>query len=375
MSSSGEPTEPIAGNALDAAIEVRRTGFVLDMGIRVARGEVLAVLGPNGAGKSTLLGALTGQIRPRRAEIRLGDRPVHQLPTHRRGIGVLGQEPLLFPHLSVLANVAFGPRSAGLRRAVATERARALLADVGAAELAERKPAAISGGQAQRVALARALAARPELLLLDEPFSALDVDSAPRLRALVTRVLAEHPWTAGILVTHDPLDALVLADRVAVLDAGRVVEQGPARAVLSAPSTAFAARIAGLNLVNGAVTAQGLDTDGGALRAVTRNAEAGQPGVAVFAPSAVAVYREPPGGSPRNVGQAVLEQVERAGDFVRLQLRACADGPAWVDGLHADITPAALAELGAEPGSALWLAVKATEVAVHPKRHAGSAAE
>lgn len=372
---NGERTEADDAAALDAAVEVRRDGFVLDVRIRVARGEVLAVLGPNGAGKSTLLGALTGQIRPHRAAIRLDERPVHDVPTHRRRIGVLGQEPLLFPHLNVLANVAFGPRSAGLRRAAANERARGLLHDVGATELAERKPAAISGGQSQRVALARALAARPDLLLLDEPFSALDVDSAPRLRALITRVLAEHPSTAGILVTHDPLDALVLADRVAVLDEGRIVEQGPAREVLAAPSTAFAARIAGLNLVTGTVTADGLETDGAVLRAVTRNAQACRPGVAVFAPSAVAVYREHPEGSPRNVARAILGHVERAGDFVRLRLHAHADGPAWVDGLHADITPAALADLGAEPGTVLWLAVKATEVAVHPKRQAGSAVE
>ncbi|WP_020502141.1 sulfate/molybdate ABC transporter ATP-binding protein [Sciscionella marina] len=352
---------------LAADLAVQRGEFHLDVRLRVAAGEVLAVLGPNGAGKSTLLGALTGQLRPQRAAISLGGTDIAELAMHRRRIGVLGQEPLLFPHLSVLANVAFGPRAAGMPRGKAHSLAHELLGEVDAGEFAARKPAAISGGQAQRVALARALAARPELLLLDEPFSALDVDSAPRVRALIGRVLAEHPETASILVTHDPLDALVLADRVAVLDGGRIVEQGPAREVLSAPSTPFAARIAGLNLVTGTVTEHGLDGLSGILAAEAR---IGAAGAAVFAPSAVAAFRERPDGSPRNVVPAELAHVERAGDLVRLRLRASDGGPGWVDGLRADITPAALADLDLQPGGLLWLAVKATEIVVHPQRAA-----
>jgi molybdate transport system ATP-binding protein len=359
---------------LDATVLVRREGFTLDVALTARPGEVLAVLGPNGAGKSTLLGVLAGLLRPDGGHVRIGDRTVTadgvHVPPHRRGVGLLAQQALLFPHLTALGNVAFGPRAHGTARAAAERRARELLVAVDAGELAERRPAQLSGGQQQRVALARALAPQPGLLLLDEPLAALDVDATPAMRALLRRVIRAAHQTA-LLVTHSALDALVLADRVLVLTAGRVVEEGPTREVLARPRSPFTARIAGLNLVAGRRCRQGLRAAGGLVVSGRGPASGegdigdGDPAVAVFPPSAVAVFRDEPHGSPRNAFPVRLAAIEPRGDVVRLRAAARVGGPVALDGLAADVTPAAVADLAAEPGVELWFAVKATEVGIH----------
>lgn len=367
MSCGGTP-----GSELSASMWLHRRDFTLDVELDVAPGEVLAVLGPNGAGKSTMLGVLAGLLRPERGRVRLGNRTLTdtaagvQVPPHRRGVGLLAQQALLFPHLSALANVAFGPQAVGASRRDAERTAQALLDDVDAGELAQRKPAELSGGQAQRVALARALAPRPDLLLLDEPLSALDVDVAPAMRSLLRRVVRDDKQTA-VLVTHQVLDALVLADRVIVVSGGSVVEQGPTREVLTRPRSAFAARIAGLNLIPGTACAEGLRTSDGVLVSGRRTGpvQPGEPVVAVFPPAAVAVYRAAPEGSPRNVVEVVLTALEPHGDVLRLRAGPPPGRPGWSDGLAADVTPAAVADLAAEPGSVLWFAVKAAEVMIH----------
>ena len=355
---------------LAATAVVRRPGFTLDVALTVAPGDVLAVLGPNGAGKSTLLDVLAGLLRPDAGGVRLGDRtltgPGVHVPPHRRGVGLLAQQPLLFPHLSVLANVAFGPRAQGTSRRAAVSRARELLAAVDASPLADRRPGQLSGGQQQRVALARALAAGPDLLLLDEPLAALDVDTMPAMRALLRRTIRDSGRTA-VLVTHAALDALVLADRVVVLVAGRMVEEGATREVLARPRSPFAARIAGLDLVPGVACPDGLKTgDGFVITGHAEGTATGEPAVAVFPPAAVAVFADRPHGSPRNVVPVRLAAVEPHGDLVRLRAGVRAGGPDWAEGLAADVTPAALVDLPAEPGAELWFAVKATEVAIHP---------
>jgi molybdate transport system ATP-binding protein len=223
----------------------------------------------------------------------------------------------------------------------------------------------MSGGQQQRVALARALAPEPGLLLLDEPLAALDVDATPAMRALLRRVVREAGRTA-VLVTHSALDALVLADRVLVLTDGRVVEQGPARDVLARPRSPFTARIAGAGPDPGTAVAGGLRTADGAL--ISGRAEAvapGEPAVAVFPPSAVSVFRSRPDGSPRNLLPVRLAALEPRGDVVRLQAAARPGGPDWSDGLAADVTPAAVADLAVEPGAELWFAVKAAETTIY----------
>ena len=360
---------------LAAAAVVRRPGFTLDVALTVAPGDVLAVLGPNGAGKSTLLDVLAGLLRPDTGHVRLGDRtltgPDVHVPPHRRGVGLLAQQPLLFPHLSALANVAFGPRAQGVPRRTALARARELLDAVDAGGLADRRPAQLSGGQQQRVALARALAARPDLLLLDEPLAALDVDTMPAMRALLRRTIRgstiHDSGRTAVLVTHAALDALVLADRVVVLSGGAVVEEGPTREVLARPRSPFAARVAGLDLVPGIACPDGLKTDDGFVIAGHGEGTVdGEPAVAVFPPAAVAVFTERPHGSPRNVVPVRLAAVEPHGDLVRLRAGVRDGGPHWAEGLAADVTPAALVDLTAEPGAQVWFAVKAAEVAIHP---------
>jgi molybdate transport system ATP-binding protein len=366
----------------------------LDVEIEVAAGEVLAVLGPNGAGKSTLLEIVAGLVRPDSGHVRLSGRTLTDtakdvaVPPYRRGVSLLAQEAMLFPHLTVAQNVAFGPRSAGLAAGVAREVAWQWLTAVDAVDLASRRPGELSGGQAQRVALARALAVDPRLLLLDEPMAALDVAMAPVMRALLRRVLREPMAGASgvgergaVLVTHDIIDALTLADRLVVIESGRVVESGLVAAVLARPRSAFAARVAGVNLIVGKAGGSVLDgsgtggseanwaegvvhTDDVAVhgRADRAWVPAGR-AAAVFSPTAVSVHRELPEGSPRNTFGVQIAELTDRGGIVRVQAADRSDGSA---GLVADVTPAAVAELDLTPGRWVHFAVKAAEVQVYP---------
>jgi len=335
----------------------------VEAAVEVADGETLALLGPNGSGKSTLLGVIAGLLRPDVGRVMLDGevltdvgpgRSGRMVPPHARRTALLGQDALLFPHLDALENVAFGPRSAGTSRGSARAEAQRWLDEVGVGELAGRRPAQLSGGQAQRVAVARALAADPRVLLLDEPMAALDVAVQPALRQVLRRVLADR---TAVVVTHDPLDALLLADRVVVLEDGRVAEDGPSREVLSRPRSTFAARLAGLNLVRGtwrggAVRAEGIDVHG--LVAGPAPAD-GDAAIAAFRPQAVAVYREQVHGSPRNAYPVTVTDVEPRADVVRVH----------AGDLAADVTVQAAADLELAPGSRVTFTVKATEVTVY----------
>ncbi|EAP97320.1 ModC [Janibacter sp. HTCC2649] len=332
----------------------------VDVRVRVEQGETLALLGPNGAGKSTILAAAAGLLRPDTGTVRLGNRVLSDratntwVPPHARGIALLAQEARLFPHLSALDNVAFGPRATGTARRTAAERAATWLEKVGMAAYADRRPHELSGGQGQKVAIARALATEPAVLLIDEPLSALDVEVAPDVRDLLRRVT--HDRTT-ILVTHDVLDAALLADRVAVIHGGRVVEEGETARVLSRPTSDFGARFAGLNLLRG-LSADGAlrMPDGRLLHGIAdQPLGEGEPVAAVVAPSAVSVHLEAPHGSPRNSLDATVVDLEPHGHLVRVR----------TDVLSADITPAAVADLRLTRGDRIVLAVKATEVHLH----------
>ena len=355
---------------LSVDVALSRQEFVVRAVFDVPSGESVAVLGPNGAGKSTLLGILAGLAIPDSGQVRLGGReltgPGVTVPPEHRRVGLMGQDPLLFPHLSALENVAFGPRSQGRPRRIARSAARDWLDRMGLSGLESRRPAQLSGGQRQRVALARALAAEPDLLLLDEPLGALDAQTVPEIRQ-VLRTHLRDTGTTSILVTHDVLDAAVLADRVLVLERGQIVDDGPTAAVLAAPRSSFGATLAGLNLLPGTVseatveggaasivTASGMTVNG--LAASTLNS--GDQAAAVFRPSAVAVFLDPPGGSPRNHWAATVGSLEPGTAAVRLRTAGAFE-------IAADITPAAVAELGIEPGAAVFLSVKATEVLIH----------
>ncbi len=343
----------------------------IDLEVTVGDGEAVAVLGPNGTGKSTVMQAIAGLVRPDSGYVRIGDQVVTDVragifvPAHRRGVALLAQRPLLFPHLSVHANVAYAPRCRGLSRRAAHEQAQRWLDAVHAGDLAARRPAQLSGGQAQRVALARALAAEPRVLLLDEPFAALDVGAAAALRRTVRDLLQQESRTA-LIVTHDVLDALAIADTAVVIEGGRVVEQGAVRSVLSAPRSDFAAGIAGMNLVSGVAGTATLRTSWGLELAGTGDVEIGAAAVALFSPSAVAVHTEPPRASPRNVVPVTIVDAVLQGDAVRIR---GADLPDGSPGLAADVTPAAVLDLGLEPGRDVFFVVKAQEVALHPAPH------
>ena len=354
------PAGPGAG--LDARLVVRRAGFTLDAELRAEAGEVVALLGPNGAGKTTALRALAGLVALDDGHIELAgerlDDPAagrFTTPEHRH-IGVVFQDYLLFPHLSALENVAFGPRCRGVSRARARTEAAELLGRVGLAEHTGKKPRQLSGGQAQRVALARALATGPRLLLLDEPLAALDARTRMDTRAHLRGHLAGHRGPT-VLVTHDPLDAMMLADRLVILEHGRVVQTGDAAAITSRPRTDYVARLVGLNLYRG-------HADGDLVRVTgdfaltTATPQHGDVFVA-FPPSAVALYASRPDGSPRNTWQATVAAVSRHGDALRIELT----GPVTV---AADVTPAAAVQLGLEPGREVWATLKATEATSYP---------
>ncbi|MFI6995636.1 ABC transporter ATP-binding protein [Nonomuraea wenchangensis] len=341
--------------SLDAHLVVTRAAFTLDLDLHVAAGEVVALLGPNGAGKTTALRALAGLTGLSEGEIVLDGRPLHTLAAEQRPIGMVFQDYLLFPHLSALDNVAFGPRCQGVPKAEARRAAAALLERVGLADRAAARPRQLSGGQAQRVALARALAVRPELLLLDEPLAALDAHTRLEIRSQLRRHLADFDG-ATVLVTHDPLDAMVLADRLIVIEGGTIVQQGTPAEVARRPRTDYVARLVGLNLYRG--VADGALVKVGELLLHTSEHLEG-PAFVAFPPAAVALYRSRPDGSPRNLWQATIGGIERHGDNVRVHL----DGPVTA---FADITPAAVADLDLTPGQRIWASVKATETHAYP---------
>ncbi|MFF5257698.1 ABC transporter ATP-binding protein [Actinomadura viridis] len=345
-------------SGLDARLVVHRGSFGLDLELEAGPGEVVALLGPNGAGKSTALRALAGLLPIAGGHIRVDGTEIHPLPPERRGIGMVFQDYLLFPHLSALENVAFGLRSQGAGRREARRRAAGWLDRVGLAGYADARPRALSGGQAQRVALARALAVEPRLLLLDEPLSALDAHTRLEIRAALRRHLSGFPG-AAVLVTHDPLDAMVLADRLVVLEGGRVVQRGAPAEIARRPRTGYVARLVGLNLYRGHAAGGTVTLRDEAYRLDIADHLEGEVFLA-FAPSAVALYPSKPDGSPRNLWEARVGAVERHGDRVRVRL----DGPPLP--AAADVTPAAVAELQLTEGDRVWAAVKATETHVYP---------
>lgn len=357
---------------LSLHVDARSSARGVDLTVTVPSGAVTALLGPNGAGKSTLLAFAAGLVRPDEGTVRIGARMLtdtgsgHHVPPHRRRVALLAQDPLLFPHLDVLQNVAFAPRSRGDGRARSIRIARDRLDTVGALDLADRRPRELSGGQAQRVALARALAADPDVLLLDEPFAALDADSAPMMRRVLREVLQETSRTT-VLVTHDQVDALTLAHRVAVVENGRVVETGTVHDVLRAPRSTFAATIAGVNSIEGRFTAPDVLTtaSGTDIRGHTEEpVVTGSAGVALLHPTAVAVFVDAPVGSPRNVLPVEIDHVESTGASVRIT----SVSTGGLRPLHADVTVAAATELDLVPGRRVFFVVKAGEVALHRAR-------
>jgi molybdate transport system ATP-binding protein len=362
----------------------QRDGFRLEAALDVEPGEVLAVLGPNGAGKTTLLRILAGLLATTEGTVAVADQIWDDaaagtfVPATERELGLVFQDYRLFPHLSVLDNVAFAARSRGAARAAARRHAGAVMDRLGLSELAGRRPGELSGGQAQRVALARALAAEPRLLLLDEPLAALDVRTRLELRTDLRRRLSNFAGPS-IVVTHDPLEALVLADRILILEAGRIVQEGTPAEVARRPATEYVARLMGLNHYRGELAdpvSGRVELDkGGTLFAVGHSGEddriddrsdqrppSGASMLVALSPAAIALHLAEPGpGSPRNVWPGTVTGMELLTDRVRVAVAGPPDA-------LVDVTPAAVAELKIEAGQQVWLSAKATEVIAYPAR-------
>ncbi|WP_369247912.1 ABC transporter ATP-binding protein [Streptomyces sp. R41] len=343
---------------LDARLVVHRGAFHLDVALTAAPGDVVALLGPNGAGKTTALRALAG-LTPLSdgGHLRLDGAALDRTPPESRPVGVVFQDYLLFPHLTALDNVAFGPRCQGVGKAEARAQAAVWLDRMGLADHAGAKPRRLSGGQAQRVALARALATHPRLLLLDEPLAALDARTRLDVRAQLRRHLADFEAVA-VLVTHDPLDAMVLADRLVVIEHGHVVQDGTPSDIARHPRTDYIAQLVGLNLYRGQAEGHTVRLDAGP--AITTTEDLGGPVFVAFPPGAVTLHRDrPTGSSARNLWQCRVSGLESHGDQIRADLTG--ELP-----LAADLTTVAAAELDLHPGTPVWATVKATQTHAYP---------
>ena len=364
-SASDDDGAGVAGAAVHVAGTVSERGWNVDAALRP--GLVTAVVGHNGAGKSTLAQVIAGTLRLDSGRAQIGERVVDDaatfVPARRRGVAMVSQAPRIFTHMSVVANVAFPLRVRGVGRAEARAAALDQLRAVGIADLAHRRASDLSGGQAARVAIARALVFRPEVLILDEPTAALDVEAT----AQVSAVLRERLMGAGIttlLVSHDIAEVLALASHMIVMGEGRVVEEGSPARVLASPTSVFAARLAGLNIVTGPAVARpglvGVRVGEGALWAASDGVTSGEESARValtFPPEAVALSREESHASPRSVLPGVVAGIDVDGSLVSVRV-ALAGGVS----VTARVTASAWADLGLGVGDTLWASVKATQV-------------
>jgi len=348
---------------LSVAARVQRGALAVDVDLEVRPGELLAVLGPNGAGKTSLLRAIAGLTPLDGGRIAIDGAVVDDVAAEvfvqpeRRPVGVVFQDYLLFGHMSVVENVAFGLRARGMARSAALAAARGWLDRLGVGDRAADRPAVLSGGQAQRVALARALATDPRVLLLDEPLAALDVASRVAVRRDLRNHLASFEGVR-VLVTHDPVDAYTLADRVAVIEDGRITQVGTLAEVTAHPRTRYVADLVGVNLVEGRVDRGVLTTAAGA-HVVIADATDG-PSLAVIRPHSISLVRSAPAGSSvRNQWAATVTEISPLGSRVRVGLVGALP-------LTAEITLDAVQALSLRPGDTVIAAVKATDIEVYP---------
>ena len=365
------PASPRPGPAAGGGSAVRVRGRVAardwDVDLSLPAGAVTAVMGHNGAGKSTLAQVVAGSLALDEGAVRIGERVVDSpgrfVSARDRGIAMVSQQPRIFGHMSVLANVAFPLRSRGVERA----------------EVAGRRGDELSGGQAARVAIARALVFDPSVLVLDEPTAALDVEATAQVSLVLRERLAATGVTT-VLVTHDAVEALELAAHMAVMDSGRVVEEGAPAAVLARPSSVFAARLAGFNIVSGRARRGdglvGVRVGGGTLYGAGDAPDG--PVALLFAPEAVALSRGPVDASPRSRLPGRVESVDASGGVITVGVLLGAEPPSGSDApvpatgsgepalVRARVTTAAWAELGLGVGDAVWSSIKATQVRAVP---------
>jgi len=345
-------------------IAVRRGDFDLEVTFDVNDGETVALLGPNGAGKSTVIEAVIGVVPVERGTIRIDGRRFEHEPAERRPVGVAFQDVLLFPHLSVNENVAFPLRARGASRAAARDRADELLRRIAPRVPRAARPGALSGGERARVSLARALVSEPRALLLDEPLAAVDVVARIELRDVLRQVISSFAG-ACVLVAHDPTDAFALAERVVILEDGRVTQSGTTDHVRDAPATGYAAELTGVNhwrgrLLRGTDGLGRLTTEGGTLVAewpTELRDEGADNVVATVRPAHVSIHLAPPEGSPQNVLAGHVVEITDRG--ARAIVRVASSPP-----VVAEITVASAQRLGLDRGAHVFAAFKATDVSL-----------
>jgi molybdate transport system ATP-binding protein len=347
-------------------VHLQRDRFELAGRLEVDARETIAILGPNGAGKTTLVEILAGLVPIDRGSVSyegeiFDDGAATFLPPNDRPIGMVFQDTLLFPHLDSLRNVAFPLRARGISRSAAERAAMTMLDHLAAGHLSDRRPRQLSGGEAQRVSLARALVAEPRILLLDEPTAALDVASKADIRSTLGSVLSEFDGTT-VMVTHDPVDALTLADRIVVMEDGAFTQVGSPDEIRDAPKTAYAAELVGLNLFRGPlrVVEPGVGLigtgDGDVVVAIDAERQAGDV-LGLLHPSDVSVHLSEPEGSPRNVVRGQISSIDLGGDRARVRIASRPE-------LVAEVTLGSLSRLGLHPGQTVWASFKAVEVRV-----------
>ena len=347
---------------LTAEVVVNLGTLGLDLSLDIEDDSVVAVVGPNGAGKTTLVRAIAGLVPLDRGRVvingNLAEDPADRFrrAPEERNIGVVFQEHRLFAGLSALENVAFGLRARGVPKRAAREAAGRWLTRMGIPELATLRPRQLSGGQAQRVALARALAIEPAVLLLDEPLAAVDAGARAELRHLLRQELARYPG-ARLVVTHDPVEAAALAQRLVVIEAGRITQEGPLVEVTAKPRSQWVATMVGLNLLAGTGRGTTISLENGAL--ITTATPASGPTFVAIRPNAITLHRNPPESSARNLWSGEAGELHLSGDRARLKIT----GPVP---LIAEVTPAAVAALGLAEGGTIWASVKATDVDTYP---------
>jgi molybdate transport system ATP-binding protein len=338
----------------------REGGFALNVSLDIGPGRTIALLGPNGAGKSTVVAAIAGLIAVDRGSIALDGTMLDDrradvfVASEERGVGVMFQDHLLFAHMSVADNIAFGLRSRGMSVGDAGSVASDWCNQLDLSELERRSVRDLSGGQAQRVALARALATNPSILLLDEPLAALDVTTKAKAR----KVLGEHLDAFSgpkLLITHDPGEAFLLADEVHVIEDGKITQVGSAEEITRSPRTEYAADLAGTNLLRGEV-AGGVVVVGTHVMQVADSPSDG-PTLLTIHPRAVSLHRQRPEGSARNAWQTTVSHIEIMADRCRVSV----DVPVP---LTSEVTTESVGALGLEIGSTIWVSVKATEIGV-----------
>ena len=359
-------------DGLSVDVEARLSRLVVQSALELP-GGTLGLIGPSGAGKSTVLRAVAGLLRPDRGRIELAGRTLFDseagidLPPEDRHIGVVFQDYALFPHLTVSGNVAYGLRAAGVGRHDAARRSAETLGRFGMESLAGVRPASLSGGERQRVALARAVVTEPDALLLDEPLSALDAAT----RGSVATELAGHLGELGlptILVSHDFQDVVGLADRIAVMEGGRVVQSGTAAELLESPASQFVAAFTGVNFFHGTAGPHGeltaiASSDGDATFLSTDGAS-GRVGVVVY-PWEVAISKDAPDGSALNTLVGPVRRMAVVGNRVRVTVGS---RPPVV----AEITEESAARLGLGPGVPVVATWKATGTRLVPATMRGA---